>query len=124
MGLAISLDIFQSSMGSLFQDMPQIYVYVGDIIVLGSGSLEEHLEDVGKALDRLIEMGMQVNPMKTAWAVEEIDYLGFQITCKGIRPQKDKSKALLRIKSPESQYEVRHFVGFIFFYKKLYKEAL
>ena len=84
MDLAISSDIFQSSMGALFQDMPQVYVYVDDIIVFGSSSLEEHLKYVGNALDRLIEMGMQVNPLKTSWAVEEVDYLGFQITREGI----------------------------------------
>ena len=34
MGLCISSDIFQASMSSLFLDIPEVYVYVDDIIIL------------------------------------------------------------------------------------------
>ena len=122
MGLSISSDIFQASMSSLFEDLPFVYVYVDDIFILGSGSFEEHLENVSLALDRLIEMGMQVNPLKTAWAADEVDYLGFTITREGIKPQTKKIEAILKLKSPSSKYEVRHFVGLVNFYKKFYKE--
>ena len=58
MGLCISSDIFQASMSSLFLDMPEVHVYVDDIITLSLGSYDEHLNLVRKALDQLIEMGM------------------------------------------------------------------
>ena len=109
-------------MSSLFLDMPEVYVYVDDIIILSSGSFDEHSSLVRQALDRLIEMGMQVNPLKTSWMVEEVDYLGFTITREGIRPQEKKVKALLKIQAPASQKEVRHFCGLVNFYKKFYKE--
>ena len=122
MGLSISSDVFQERMSSLFQDLTHVFVYVDDIIIIGSGSYEEHLKDVSLVIDRLIEMGMQVNPLKTSWAMEEVDYLGFRITRDGIRPQTKKVEAILRISSPKNQYEVRKFVGLVNFYKKFYKE--
>ena len=121
MGLKVSANIFQAAMSGLFKDLPQVYVYIDDIIIIGSGSYEEHLKDVDKAISRLIEMGMQINPRKTVWAAEEVDYLGFTITRKGIKPQKNKVEAILKIKSPENPKQVRHFVGLVNFYKKFYK---
>ena len=46
MGLAISSDIFQACMSQLFQNLPFVFVYVDDIFILGSGTFEEHLENV------------------------------------------------------------------------------
>ena len=121
MGLSISSDIFQALMNSLFQDMAQLYVYVDNIIILGSSTFEEHLKAVAEAIDRLIGMGMQINPRKTAWVVEDVDYLCLTITREGIKPQEKKIKAILSIKSPQTQTEVRHFVGLVNFYKKFYE---
>ena len=103
MGLSISTDIFQSRMSALFHDLESVYVYLDDIFILGSGSFDEHLQNVSVVLDRLIEMGMQVNPRTTAWAVEEVDYLGFTITRQTIKPQQKKVDAILKIKAPSNQ---------------------
>ena len=46
MGLSISVDIFQTSMSGLFEDMPEVVVYVDDIIIISSGSYEEHMKTV------------------------------------------------------------------------------
>ena len=56
MGLKISTGIFQPTMSVLFQDMPEIFVYVDDIIIISSGSYEEHLKTVEKVIERLIRM--------------------------------------------------------------------
>jgi hypothetical protein len=46
MGLSISADIFQASTSGLFEDMPEVVVYVDDIIIISSGSYEEHMKTV------------------------------------------------------------------------------
>jgi hypothetical protein len=43
MGLACSLDIYQEKMSELFIDMTFIIVYQDDILVLTSGSFDDHL---------------------------------------------------------------------------------
>ena len=103
MGLAISSDIFQSRMSALFQDLPYVFVYCNNIFIMGSGSFEEHLENMALVLDRLIKMGMQANPLKLAWAVDEVDYLGFNIIREGIKPQKKKVDAIDKIPTPTTQ---------------------
>ena len=86
-GLSISSDIFQVSMRVLFQDITQVYVYTDSIIILGFDTFEEHLETTAEVVDRLIGMGIQINPRKTALTVDKVDYSGFTITREGIRPQ-------------------------------------
>ena len=84
MGLTISSNVFQLSMGGLFCDLVMVYVYVDNIIVLGSDNFEAHMKDVENMLWRLDGMVMQVNTRKTYWAVDKVDYHGFTITREGI----------------------------------------
>jgi hypothetical protein len=47
MGLACSLDIYQEKMSELFIDMTFVIVYQDDILVLTSGSFDDHLRQLG-----------------------------------------------------------------------------
>ena len=68
MGIKVSTDVFQAAMGDLFADMPNVVVYLDDVLVIGAGRLEEHFQIVREILRRLVKMGMQVNPEKSFWA--------------------------------------------------------
>ena len=74
-------------------------------------------------MDRLTKMGMHVDPGKTSWAVDEVDYLGFTIAWEGIRPQHSKVDTILQILAPRSQKEVRHFLGLVNFIRSLIKRG-
>ena len=120
--MLVASDLFQYAMSSLFQDKTEIVkTYIDDIIVLGQGTFEEHLADVDMVLQRLRDMGMQVNPRKTEWMRDQVEYLGFTITREGIKPQAKKIDSILAIKTPTNQKDVRRFVVMINFYKDLYK---
>ena len=92
MGLAISSDVFQEALGNLFLDLEYVQVYLDDLIVIGNASFEAHMKQVGEVLGRLSNMGLQVNPRKSFWARDEVEYLGFIINREGIRPQPKKSR--------------------------------
>ena len=84
MGLLVTTDVFQEAMGGLLLDLENVIIYIDDIIVLGCGTLNEHLTDVSEVLLRLKNKGMQINQRKSFWAVPEVEYLGFMITRTGI----------------------------------------
>ena len=48
MGLVIVSDVFQSEMGTLFVDMEEALVYIDDVLIIGTGSFEEHMETVNE----------------------------------------------------------------------------
>lgn len=100
-------------------DLEYLIIYIDDIIVLGCGSLTEHLADVSEVLSRLKNKGMQINQRKSFWAVSEVEYLGFMFTRTGIKPQKKKVQAILNIEPPKTHKQLRGFLGMVNFYKKL-----
>jgi hypothetical protein len=53
MGLACSPDIYQEKMSELFIDMTFVIVYQGDILVLTSGSFDDHLQQLSNVFKRL-----------------------------------------------------------------------
>ena len=82
MGLNISPDLFQEKMEKLFCDMPNMKVYIDDLLIFSNGSYEDHLAKVKEALDRLHQKNMAVNAEKSFWAVREVDYLGSSHSCR------------------------------------------
>ena len=46
----------------------------------------------------------------------EVEYLGFLLTSKGIRPQPKKVEAMMRMKAPTSTKTLKMFLGMVNFY--------
>ena len=57
MGILVACDIFQAAMGTLFQDLEHLFVFIDDIITLSSGNFEEYLSEVDEVLSRLLAKG-------------------------------------------------------------------
>ena len=108
MGILVTCDIFQATMGTLFQDLEKIFVYLDDLIALGNGALDEHLATVDEILSRLLAKELQINISKSSWAVQEVNYLGFTLVRTGINPQPKKVQAIVDLEPPSIQkkYEV------------------
>ena len=92
MGILVTCDIFQAAMGTLFQDLEKLFVYLDDLIALGNGTLDEHLAEVDEILSRLLAKELQINISKSSWAVQEVNYLGFKLTRTGIKSQQKRYK--------------------------------
>ena len=90
MGLIIATDVFQARMNDLVGELPYVIVFLDDILIIGNTTFDEHLEQVFTVLKRLLEAGMQVNPLKSFWFQETVDYLGYRISREGIKPQERK----------------------------------
>ena len=101
MSLASAPEIFQARMGQLFQDIKSVIVYMDDLLITGTTTYENHMEQVDEVLTRLESKQMQVNPDKFFWAKAEVAYLGFLMNQQGIKPQPEKIKAMLDINPPK-----------------------
>ena len=94
MGLCNSPDIFQEKMSKLMQDLDFVHTYINDLLVLTKGSFEDHLEKLERVLVRLQQAGLKVNAKKSFFAQAKLEYLGYWITCDGIKPLPEKVKAI------------------------------
>ena len=75
------------------------------------------MRTVDEVLRRLEEYGMQVNPLKSFWAQDQVEYLGFLITRDGICPQPKKIQGIVDMGRPTTTKHLRGFVGMINYYK-------
>jgi hypothetical protein len=71
-----------------------VRAYIDDLLIWSNGTYEDHLKQVRQVLDRLADKGLAVNALKSFWAVQEVDYLGFRLTPEGVLPQGKKVKAI------------------------------
>ena len=76
-GLCNSPDIFQEQMLDLFQDLEYVRAYIDDLLLISSGSFEDHLDKLYKVFQRLCEAGLKVNLKKSSFAKSELEYLGY-----------------------------------------------
>jgi hypothetical protein len=119
MGLACSLDIYQEKMSELFIDMTFVIVYQDDILVLTSGSFDDHLRQLSNVFKRLQHNNLQVNAKKSSFCALETEYLGFILTKEGIKPQQKKVNAILQVAPPRNVKQVRSFIGMLNHYKAM-----
>jgi hypothetical protein len=92
-------------MSKLVQDMEYVKTYLDDLLILTNSSFKDHLLKLEMVLARLSTAGMRVNISKSKFFAEQIEYLGYWITRKGIQPMRNKVEAILNIKAPKTRKE-------------------
>ena len=120
MGLSNSPDIFSEKMGNLMQDLEYVRTYIDDLVVITTGDFNDHLEKLGEVLKRLRDAGLKVNIRKSFFAKQEVEYLGYIITRKGIKPDQKKVDAIFNIATPKGKKDLRRFIGMVNYYRDLW----
>ena len=109
MGLCNSPDIFQEKMLELMEGLDYVRTYIDNLLVISSGTFEEHLNQLSKVLKRLEEAGLKVNAKKSFFCQPELEYLGYWITRKGISPLPKKVEAIKNIAPPTKSQTTKKF---------------
>ena len=100
------------------QEWGPVFIYLDDILVV-SASLEDHMRDVGRVLDKLSEAGLWLKPSKYSFTRKKVDYLGFTISAEGVYPNDAKVKAITESLTPtDSSTSVKRFLGMLNFYRR------
>ena len=103
MGVCISPDIFQERMSTLMDDLESVRVYIDDLLIVTSGSFEEHMVKVDEVMKRLHDAGLKCKIDKCKFAVPEVEYLGYIITREGVKPDPKKIKAIIDLERPRDK---------------------
>ena len=107
MGAPNAPAVFQTKMGSLFQDLEYVRAYLDDLLIISNGTFEDHLDKLGKVLQRLQDKGLRINAPKSTFATDEIEYLGYTLTRDGIKPQEEKVSDILALHPPTNVKQLR-----------------
>jgi hypothetical protein len=95
-----------------------VVCYLDDILIYSKGSVEEHRELVGKVLQTLIDHGLAAEVAKGEFEKEEVEFLGYIVSGKGVRMAASRSQVIQDWKAPKCQKDVQVFIGFCNFYRR------
>ena len=77
-------------------------VYLDDLITITKGTYKDPLTKLCNVLIRLRDANLCVNINKSLFAKDKVEYLGYVLNRKGIKPMDEKVSAILALKSPSN----------------------
>ena len=98
----------------------RILAYMDDIVIFND-NFEDHLKDVESVFLRLREANITLKASKCVFAAESVDFLGYHLSDKGIKPQTRLTHAIDNFQRPENRKDVRRFLGLANFYRSFIK---
>ena len=116
MGLCTSQDIFQEKMSGFMTGLEFVRIYLDNILCITCDKFKKHLEQLEQIFIRLKSANLKINLRKSALAKTELEYLGYWITRKGIKPVTKKIEAFQKIKPPRNKRDLRRFIEIINYY--------
>ena len=122
-GLTNSPLSFQTLMSNVLRglDWKSVLVYVDDILIF-SRTFEEHLLHLGQVLDRLREANLTLHPSKCHFALKKLKFLGHILSQNGVQVDPDKTRAMSEFPVPQTQKQVRSFLGMANYYRKFIQD--
>ena len=116
-GLQNAAQTFQRFMDQVLRGVTSAYAYIDDVLI-ASSTPEQHLNDLRTVFERLAADGIIINPNKCVFRVSELDFLGHHIDKRGITPLPEKVQAVRDFPQPQSQRQLRQFIGLVNFYHR------
>ena len=94
----------------------RILAYMDDIVIF-SRSFEQHMTDVEAVFQRLRTANIALKASKCVFAAEKVDFLGYELSSLGIKPQKRLTTTIKEFPQPKNRKEVKRFLGMAGFYR-------
>jgi hypothetical protein len=106
--------IFQRNMNLIFNKLigKNCLIYVDDILVFGE-SIAEHDENLKLVLAVLEEYGLEENQSKRIESVENIKFLGYEISYNKIKPCVNRAQGILDFERPKTRKGLQRFLGML-----------
>ena len=119
MGSTNAVETFQRLMNEVLKGLIGniCEVYLDDIIIY-SNSLEEHIQNVRRVVDQLIQNNLKIKLSKCKIAQTKIVYLSHTISNATIRPSIEKVKDIFKYIAPLTIKRIHSFIGLGSYYRK------
>ena len=102
---------FNESIMFLLRDFIEFCDGFFDDVIIFSETIEEHFIHLEKVLKKLAEYGMFINFEKYQFAMNSVDFLGHNISDKGILPTAHNLQKILDFSLPNDVDHLRSFLG-------------
>ncbi|KAG6452887.1 hypothetical protein O3G_MSEX007851 [Manduca sexta] len=121
-GLVNAPSVFQRTMNKILAEAKIKYalIYMDDILI-PCKDFDEGFNRLKEVFDLLRKGGLTLKLSKCRFFFDEIDFLGFEVSPKGIRPGSIKTDAVTKFPEPKNQHELRQFLGLSGFFRRFIK---
>ena len=119
-GLTKSPATFQTMMNALFEEELRdgwLTIYMDDILIHTSGTLDDHRSKVHLILDKLAKHDLYLKPEKCLFEKDEVEFLGVVLKGGTVQMDPTKVKGVADWPAPRNLRDVRAFLGFTGFYR-------
>lgn len=99
----------------------RLFVYVDDCILIAQTKAQA-LKILDEVLDTLIQYGIKVDPKKSTFVAQELEFLGHRVCAKGHGPTQQKTDLINNYPPPSTVKQVKAFIGLANFYAKYVPE--
>lgn len=120
-GLTNGPSFFMRFINSAFRELllakNSIMIYLDDILI-ATETVEENLIVLIEVLNVLISNRLELKFAKCTFLQTEINYLGYSINAKGIRPTTENISAIVEYPVPSNFKQLHSFLGLISYFRK------
>ncbi|XP_075150669.1 uncharacterized protein LOC142224767 [Haematobia irritans] len=86
---------FQRYMDEVCRSLPFVFVYIDDVLI-ASKNEDEHINHLRTLFERLRQHGILSNLGKCTFGIDNIDFLGFNISSEGLKPTTSKVETIVQ----------------------------
>jgi hypothetical protein len=116
-GLCNAPATFQRYMFMCVLGIPNCMPYMDDILIF-SHSIDDHVNDVKRVLERFSENGLKLKLKKCQFGLSRVKYLGHIVSKEGIQVNPEKVECVLAMPPPQNVKGLQSFLGLCNYYSK------
>jgi len=109
---------FSRMMARIFADSHHCATIYMDDIVVRARDFDQALQHLDHVLKKLINAGLKIRPDKCHLVQREVQFLGHVVSSEGIKPDQDKTRAVLNWPQPTCRRELSAFIGLCGYYRR------
>ena len=94
----------------------RILAYMDDVVIF-SRTFSEHIADIKEVFERFRAAKISLKASKCTFAAKTVDFLGYELSSQGIKPQNKLTSAIKEFPQPTNRKEVKRFLGMAGFYR-------
>ena len=108
-------------MDEVLKDVYDICKDYMDDVIIGSSSIDKHLQDLRKIFTKIKDAGLSIRLEKCKFVQDELVYLGHLISGHGIKPDPKKTLVIKELAQPKDLPQLKRFLRITGYYRRFIK---